>query len=270
MKSCNIFFHVLISLFIVVCSACSSDDDFDSRAKYLPAKIISEGEISSTVTTYSYDDNNRLTGVVKTDTYQEDNIRNEISLAIIYDDFGKISSVIKKTEAGDLLFGMSTEIRDTVNFYYDGTSIHTKNSITEINNKNRVVAHRVFDESGSNEISSIKYKYDFAGNLSEFLFSDGEVVYSYLYTYEYDDNNGIFKDVNIPQWFLITQLDEKLNFAGNSVQETFIATDKDPVTTTRTYTYNSDGYPVSESVYYAGYSLTVNVKPIKIEYISGK
>ena len=273
MRPCkkNIFTLALVSVFLVLLAACSShDEDPESQVKYLPSKIISEGEISTTTTTYDYDNINRLVRVIKTESYTQGDVMNEIVLDILYNDFNKISHVIKTTKVADLVLKADTETRDTIGFRYSGNSVLTRNSIIDTDSGNRVTRHITFTENPAYVISSKIYEYDYEGKLKAVTFEDEEAGYRNQSEYDYDSGNGIFGDVNTPQWFLATQLDEKLNLIGNNIQESLTETGKDPLVTTRTYNYNDDGYPVSESVYYSGYSLTVDVKPITIEYTIGR
>ena len=258
------YYKILLTLIVTVITtsfvACS-DDNPEFSKKYLPVKIVSEGEISTTVINYSYDNNNRLTKAVKTETYTIDNSQNEISLEIDYNNLNKVSRLMKtvKEESAD-------QKTDTIDFTYSGTNIRADNYIATVNTEGQLLTLHKF-EGNENNIKTTRFcEYDSLGNLSKSTFIEFDNPSRHISTYEYDQLNGIFKDVNIPKWFLIACLDENFNLENNSTQQTIVSADGEDFVTTRLYEYNMDGYPVSEYVYHDGYSLTVNIHPITIEY----
>jgi len=262
----NILAFILSSVLLLL-TACSKDDDnYNDSNKYLPTMVVSDGEISTTIIKYNYDQKNRLIKVVKTESYSQNNILNEISLSIDYDQFDKISRLTKNATTSGNPNSKVEIVNDTMRFTYSGTDIISDNSVSQINSHGQLLNHRTLNQDGTKTLVAKFCEYDSLGNLSKYTYTEPEQSVINVFEYDYDHKNGIFRDVNTPQWFFIVFLEENLNLINNNTLQTLHPEKGETSITTRTYEYNGDGYPVSERVYYAGYSLTVDVDPIKIEY----
>lgn len=93
------------------------------------------------------------------------------------------------------------------------------------------------------------FEYDAASRISK-VNNNG-----YVSTYTNDDKNGIFKDVNLPQWFLYVLGDED-PFFFNKINNVLVETeynnagDKVSSVTTNTFTYNDAGFPKKADIKY--------------------
>ncbi|MFR9164890.1 MAG: hypothetical protein ACLVKO_01190 [Dysgonomonas sp.] len=267
-----------ITCFILLCililsSACSDEDDSFSavKSKHLPITIESNGDISSTSVHYTYDTQNRLTNILKKESFYDNSMDDsEIRIEIIYDEQGKISQMVRTLDTGDV----NGLIQDTVSYYYHGLSIAVNQpsgaTMIEQDTKGNVVSYRYNPdtEKKSQKVYFISenYKYDGYGNIiqSRIVDQNGKIINDIAYTY--DAYNGIFKDVNIPQWFLTTQIKEVLNYENNYKEKKVIGNEGENLISVASYKYNNAGYPVSESIYFKGYSLAIDIFPTHIKY----
>lgn len=271
-----IFHRIFSYSILILCTALAfcacSDDSYENgnnpTKKYLPKSISLEGEITSSITTYDYDNSHRLTSIVKKEIYIPGNTWNELSFDISYDASGKISQVVKTTRS---ISNKRTDSQDSdiLSFAYRELEVEIADgnykNILLLNGAKQVIEMKRFTSDNLLR-STEKYQYDNNGNISGYSLSNGSEDSGDNYTFSYDKGKGIFKDVNIPQWFFIAILSENNNIANNLNKQVLTSPNGQTNTQMILYKYNKDGYPVSETFYYEGYSLAVAAPSTSIEY----
>lgn len=265
----------LMMLICMLVTLVSCNDDLQSlpenRLRHLPVKIESESKMGTLRINYIYDAEHRLIKVIKKEFLNDPfQVFNEVVISVIYDEAGEIAQMIKSfTEVESN--GSLVMTHDTVTYYYHGNMIAVNRKsdpcIIEQDASGKVLIYRHADNNSPSRFMSRIYNYDKNGNIADILIKEESGGIVEKYTYTYDENKSIFCDVNIPQWFLVTQLQEMLNLANNCNKQERVGTDSVPNTSFIRYEYNQSGYPVSETVYREGYSLTVNLEPTTIEYL---
>lgn len=239
------YFILLCVAFTIILTAfsCSDDDESDYKvfpggtsAKLLPIKIKGEKGIAEYY--YEYDADNRL--VSKKTVWPLAGKNNYSTLTISYDDEGRIIGTTNKDEN-------FVENNYTFSYSYNDSEITVKSIPASLRNlkiiideEGKMLKSEQFTDEG-NLYSVMNYEYDNQGNIINT--NDSRDL-------KYDDKNGIFKHVNVPQWFLATQLYELYCFKNNVVEETYRTSYK--ITDTELsvggfkikYTYNENGYPV--------------------------
>jgi hypothetical protein len=115
----------------------------------------------------------------------------------------------------------------------DGVEVYRDTDVYELDAAKRLIAR------GN---GSIRYTYGADGVLSkEEWFWNNSVDEVWAYTY--DDKNGIYKNVNMPSWFIHPSLTLRGNIQHNAVFETY-TTDYNNDEYTYEMEYDADDYPV--------------------------
>lgn len=248
MRNKHLIFIILSSFILLFATACSDDNDEyipsfpgGTEAKLLPVKIY-DGD-NKILEEFTYDELNRLT------EYNKFRIDTEIldktagksktdGLSILYNEIGDISEVLidrgTYTERKVLTYNGS-EIRIEDNSYLN---------VIETQDRNLVV-NRILSVAAIKEILQVnRYTYDQYKNIKSETFKGGDGR-----NYKYDDKNGIFSQVNTPQWFLINYLFKDSNLKNNRIQESpfYINAKGDTIRDRQifkyNYEYNNNGYP---------------------------
>lgn len=235
---CVIFISFLIP-------SCSDDNDSDyevfpggTSAKILPVKVI--GDKNATIIDYEYDNNNRPVTIKRKWPRAGEGC---FTKTISYDTEGRI---VKLTHIH------TTPENNYISTYtYNGSQITVKydnsaQSFTiEVNESGQILKRDQLDVDG-NVVYSEDFVYDDNGNIK-----NKNTSYLNYRSYTYDDKNGIFKNVNIPQWFLATQLSELYMFNNNVVDESVKYSNGEIEKRLLVdsgfkivYTYNENGYPI--------------------------
>ncbi|MDR0873723.1 MAG: hypothetical protein LBN27_09725 [Prevotellaceae bacterium] len=241
------YLMIFLSLALaVVFSACNKDDDKGNNKEddgennnntqvYLPSKIIYDGE----TTTFTYDNQRRVTeqkNSYTTNTYT-------------YNSDGTLAQVVKLNE--DPLSSR------TITYEYKENAVEriatgSKSTYEYVLKDNRIVAN-------NSDLDSYSYTYDAVGNMIKQTKQTkvGYKTYENTYEYTYDNKNGVFKNVNIPQWYKITELYQWSDIAvvNNALTDGDLGWKLE-------YVYNENGYPTSCKMYEEG-SLR---KTMTIEY----
>jgi len=220
-------------------ASCSDDDDDNNNfsTAYLP-KTITEKEGNSTstyTTTFSYDDDNRLTGWV--DEYE--------TYTVIYAEDGKIESL-------DIIY-KGTKNGYKTYFEYSGNTIKVIDEDGEI--------EEVITINGNGTIKSVKdedsiEEYSYSGkNMTGIKeeYEDGG-KYTSKGTSKYDGKAGVFRNINTPQWFLYTQVDSYFGVQNNIISSEYTeyqdGVESYKSSSSCSYEYNTDSYPTLATAKY--------------------
>lgn len=246
MKTITNLFYPVILVCIILSSSCSDNEDgiyTDPNAKLLPIKI---SYSKSNRSYYTYDASNRLIEILSSYKFDNEFVGSYSFLyEIKYTADNKVDSLYKTM--GPYQTRTTYVPNDTIGFDYDGLKITATSKFS--------VLEMTIDEQGQVLTASLKptilsgglswerlYEYDSTGNISRctLKYSTGE---TYVINYTYDNRNGIFKNVNTPQWLLVTQLDENC-IINNEIYE------NGNMNTNISYKYSASGYPKSYTVRY--------------------
>ena len=235
-------FYVIFISFLML--SCSDDNDSDyevfpggTSAKILPVKVT--GDKNATIIYYEYDNNNRLVTIKREWPRAGEGSTNTIS----YDTEGRI---VKLTRTHT-----TPENNYIWTYTYNGSQITAKydksahSFIIEVNESGHILKRDQLDVDG-NVVYSEYFVYDDNGNIK-----NKNTSHPNYRSYTYDDKNGIFKNVNIPQWFLATQLSELYTFDNNVVEESVKYSNGEIEERLLVdsgfkiaYTYNGNDYPI--------------------------
>lgn len=247
---------VLAGLFLYTSCSDADGNHVNSSLRFLPAQIDVEYEASNRHTyTYKYDESNRLVEYVETSLFG-----NNIGLGdmetrckIVYNDQDKIDSLIISPrlleDYADIDNSLYELINDTVLFEYQGEEVivkykHKRNEKIRINPKGEVVAYEYYAGIDNELKITNTYEYDDKGNILRIVINNGIDKPYIPYTYTYDKRNGVYRNVNIPQWFLVIMLDQRFNMSNNYKEYS----DVDGYKWMMDYSYDKNDYPVSMKV----------------------
>jgi len=236
----GLFCIISILSFFISCS--DSDDDAQvfpggTSAKLLPVKA--EGEKKTYCFYYEYDNNNRL--------LSEKIAWTESNYATYKINYGTDGNIDKMTydyfEDGKII----EEGSHSLTYTYNGSQIKVNNSkrkldkwLIEVDDQGRILESKTIFSGDKEYIYTTTYEY-----------SDGNIKRADGVDYSYDNKNGIFKYVNTPQWFLVSQLNIMYFLKNNATEFNQILEERNSETKASgttpgnkiTYTYNSNGYP---------------------------
>ena len=156
--------------------------------------------------------------------------------------------------------------KDVTIFNYDGSKVIAEGEKPiYINEKLQVTSYTKYDGLSSFQpYDDFSFIYDESGNISSYTHHPWRYLKS-TKTLKYDDKNGVFRNVNTPSWFLVTQMGDEVAFHSIynncvlSVEEAPLqsqvdGTVKEPFSGYEyEYTYNSAGYPEK-----------INIIPVKL------
>jgi len=246
------FFKLLISICICLSAffACGDDNittsPFLDSAQLLPSLI--KNKDSKAATEYFYDNQNRLIKRVYWSDYQN-TMTLYVETVISYTDDGKINNIT--TTATDKSYPMPYII-DPIDFTYQGNKItykskHEGDKGSYTLNEKGLLIESEFQYGNNPEITIAEYDYDDNNNLKQCNESiAGNITTT---TYEFDKQNGIFKNVNTPYWLLLYI--EKRNYPcvftyylhmNNVTKEKY---NGDACEILISYKYNESGFPIS-------------------------
>lgn len=207
-------------------TSCDKNDDnntteegtVDLSKMYLPSKIVSD--LGTTV--YTYNNKAQLTKIAESDGYE-----------------------YTFTYSGDQLVEATATENDIKTFYtfsQAGTKL-TVNMKAEFNGQTHNDTQILTLDSKGNLLNDgdFNYTYDANGNITKMKSDDSEEV-----VFKYDDKNGIYKNVKLPQWVFAYIVSEQINLVNNVVNIDSKDSDfpEDNFTATVSYNYNADNYPV--------------------------
>ncbi|WP_280671016.1 MULTISPECIES: hypothetical protein [unclassified Dysgonomonas] len=224
------------SLFTTSCS----DDDGNDETKLLVSEITLEtGTIS-----YEYDKSNRLLKQNYTGNSGE-----TVYASYIYDDNGMLIKRIYSSEE-DLFF---THKDDSIFI-----KRHTEGPLVNIYvlNEKRQIKEIIVPTNNQGILVKIEFEYDSRGNNikeTRKMISDNnkEVMFN-VYVREYDSNKGRFSQIKAEPWVLLRPFEYSYvnNIVKEDIYDVRIFNDKDTIlnlssTTTYSYQYNPDNYPIT-------------------------
>lgn len=243
---------LLALLFPLLFASCEKDDE-DTGNRLLPVKLTCVGEFSrSSVYTLTYDDQNRIIGV-DYDTYQRTIDYNELGQIVEEQVFPKENALTLKSTA---TFNYEKELV-RIEQKFDNGPLLSQNGFIQLDRAGRAVYSEYETESDPSYGTPMgtmhyrKYKYDKRGNVSKIEFLDLDVMGDF--EYQWDNRKGIFKEVNMPQWYM-DRTDIAFYFTVNNRQST------DGIF--YQYEFNEDGYPTKCTFW-----TRVGESSITIEYV---
>lgn len=207
-------------------TSCDKNDDkntteegtVDLKKMYLPSKIVSD--LGTTV--YTYNNKAQLTKISESDGYE-----------------------YTFTYSGDQLVEATATENDIKTFYtfsQTGTKL-TVNMKAEFNGQTHNDTEILTLDSKGYLLNDgdFNYTYDANGNITKMKSADSEEI-----VFKYDDRNGIYKNVKLPQWVFAYIVSEQINLVNNVVNIDSKDSDfpEDNFTATVSYSYNADNYPV--------------------------
>lgn len=207
-------------------TSCDKNDDnttveegtVDVSKMYLPSKITADDY----TTIFTYNNKAQLTKIVESDGYE-----------------------YTFSYSGDQLVE-ATAIESNIKTFYTFSQAGTKltvNMKAEINGQTHNDTEILTLDSKGNLLNDgyFNYTYDANGNITKMKSDDSEEI-----VLKYDDKNGIYKNVKLPQWVFAYIMSEQLNIVNNVVDIDYEDSEfpEDNFTGTVTYNYNADNYPV--------------------------
>jgi hypothetical protein len=226
---------------------------------YLPKRIYGVYEEMDWSISFEYDDQNRLINAIvpheeyRIDfSYPDGRVYHLEYLDLVYNSIYRTVSAIR---SADSISETRTEIA--------GTFSHSEASVLTLVDER--LARSRYSGSNSNDDSETVFFYDDDGNLIRVAENDDDVL-----SYRYDDRNGIFSNINTPDW-LLNGLDieyvKYLAFNVNNVIELKDSYNRGKGRViTYVYMYNEDGFPVSFQYTETGDDGDVKNFPVFIEY----
>ncbi len=277
MKLYHILSILLLAIGAFALTGCSGEDDsMNSSARLLPSKVSAQYRASAKrIYSYKYDESNRMTEYKETRYYGNDISLQDIETTckIIYGGNNRIDTMIIiprliniDTTLADMLYEL---VNDTITFDYKADTIiaKRKNKTNEeivVDSQGYVYSHQYVIEGDLTKQVKVDYQYDNNGNIQKYIVnSEDEAEAPYMY-YTYDSRNGIFRNVNTPQWFLVIMINQEFNFLNNYKEYVDNKGNKWGIE----YKYNSDDYPVYFRSQYGGEGhILVDEAPYTVEYI---
>lgn len=234
MKKIVLSAFVLAGLMFTSCD--KSDDETSGNNEVVPVKMSSEDSNME----LSYDDQNRLVKLSDTSegthgqmTYSYSSVSElEYSgeeLTKITEVYNSIYNENQTSSTTEYTFSKSN---NTITVYYkmvDDGSTYTGSESLQIDEKGYLITNEDY-----------LYFYNSKGNIVKISDEDTESLF------EYDDKNGIFKNVKTPQWVLEHFFDIGVFFINNPVKYTYkdVEYPEDNETVSINYQYNASGYPI--------------------------
>ncbi|WP_177761405.1 hypothetical protein [Flavobacterium sp. I3-2] len=240
---------MLSTLAVVSCNDSDDNSVGQDTGVYLPTKI----ESTENKQTFVYDSENRL--IESKEINDDGSYTNHVTFGYLS---GKLVSAKEiTTEVGDTQTYVST---GDYTFTYQNNEV----TITEVNTSNwgsSTETTVVTIDSNGRLISgeNLSTVYDANGNLTKLVDAEGTE------TFEYDNKNGIFKNVKTPQWAFYVILDDWYYLNVNNITKmTWDNTSDNEVDFSNlNYEYNAANYPVKINV--AGSDNFTN--SVAVEYI---
>lgn len=193
-----LLFITFVSLF---CS-CTDSDEADSKYLYLPERMLSVDSVAAFYTTYQYDNENRIIGIINTGTTSY--TTHYITTSLLYDGntLKEMNSDVSELVQRDTTFLYTTKRL----FSYDGSKVNIAitntngidfpSFIIDLDEKQRAIKRT------ENSNKFLVYEYDNRGNIVKMRNEQDSV-----YTYSYDTHRGIYREVNMEPWFINSVLD---------------------------------------------------------------
>lgn len=272
MKKNTLFFYFLIVIFSYSLLSCSDSENISDK-KLLPSQIkqnyslnsASPGSSVRIVDNYTYDESNRLINISQAYTHSStDNERiNTKNTIIKYDDEGRILETnitsSENSAIGVVFIDKYSYDGDNVNIKRDGKDFAS----IRVSAQNIVLTYALVGES--REV--VTYQLDNKGNVIQYSYVSDNTNQR---RYNTDGKNGIFKQVNTPRWFLITQAIFSNYQIENATKEFTFADEKWIEFTYNELQYNNDDYPVLiKTIPSPGWIGTSPTK-MEIEYVPAK
>jgi len=215
----------------VAFTACDKDEKDKGGVSKLPVSVtFAEGSYAERET-FTYDNNNRLI----TSTWVE--------LDAAGNEQGSKSTYEYTYSGNDLVKIVSNNSSDVYITYLSATQIQlvekwsssNDTTVLELNSKGQVVKYY-----------SSRLTYNADGTVAKTEYADGSTVTDVV-TYTYDSKNGIYKNWNMPQWFIASDDDYFQFFLHNAVSYEYkynptVPSNSD-YTVTLSIVYDADDYP---------------------------
>lgn len=279
-----------ILLMTILLAGCLNEgnENIGGNVPLLPKQIVQQAVLDAEPNylytyrkSFEYDDLNRPTTItdVTSRTYGTTQAIEVVYSNTITLEYPKTGATVKRTEKKKLITTSGqneiTETRDyyalsgnnskTIKIIVNGQEENTET--IELNEKKQVVRY-LRNESAIQPSIAVKeeYSYDNWGNVSQHDNYSGE--YHSARRYTYDNYNGIFRYLNIPQWLAVTMFD--IEHIANNAKRISVKTTGDTFSEYgwNQYRYNGYGYPI-EQVFESDW-LGIWSSKTRIEYMLAK
>lgn len=265
----KLFFSSIILFGILSCT--DSDDTIEKNNRALLPKVITTTQsydaepeyVYTHIKTFNYDNLNRLIEII-TETYR--NMREERDVSFFHSITEKIEYLVDNTISQTDITTTTTETTSVVRIY----SMENKSTINIILDEN--LSETIELENGlamkyNKQGLTKTYQYNEKGDISQYSYSSRD--YSSIKKYETDNREGIFKNMNIPQWFFVYLFEEEGQL--NNIEEIYILHNGTFMGYgTNIYEYNNMGYPVKITFMPAREIVGLWGSNSTIEYINAK
>ena len=266
------FLFTIMAAVALLASACTNDDDGIDNGKYLflPQKISIEDSLANNrLTTYTYEENsNRFAEITDTIRFVKNAAMflNTTYSTIDYDEMGR---VVKMTSQLKEAQNDSTETQRTVVYTFgypyanwavviinieDQSTGTAKTYLIEFNEKQQAVEFMY----GEDQDKFVLFEYDNKGNILKTKDELGKEFY-----FSPDTKRGIYREVNMPQWFMNIVLNIPRSSVWPDTYDTYgtnnncdkievldvLAVNPSEKVLVRNYTtqYSPFGYPIGQS-----------------------
>lgn len=225
---------MLSTLAFVSCNDSDDNSGAQDTGLYLPTKLTSEENVQ----TFVYDSENRL--VESKDVHTDGAYTSQVTFEYVN---GKLVSAKEvTTEVGDTQTYVST---NDYTFTYQNNEVMVKDVyVSNWSNSTQTSVYTIDSNGKLQSGNGITVNYDSKGNVTKLVEDDFEN------TYTYDNQNGMFKNVNTPQWAFYLLLEEFHIFDINNVTKLTYKDSEDAEGgfSSMTYQYNSSNYPVKMNI----------------------
>jgi len=207
-------------------TSCDKNDDNNTTEEgtvdvskiYLPSKIVSDDG----TTVFTYNNKAQLTKIDESDGYEYTFTYSGEQLVEATTTENNIKTFYTFSQAG-------TKLTVSMKAEFNGQT-HNDTEILTLDSKGNLLNDGYFN-----------YTYDANGNITKMKSDDSEEI-----ILKFDDKNGIYKNVKLPQWVFAYIVSEQVNIVNNAVNIDYKDSDfpEDNFTGTVKYDYNTDNYPV--------------------------
>jgi hypothetical protein len=255
----------LLTVSLLLLTACDSTENnmVVNGEGFLPQKIVTQQSYDAEpwydythITSFEYDNTNRPVTIVK-ETFRKSNTEADDNDVLTYSitqtlEYSLTEDIVKRTDVikSPVSDGYDTRTETRVYNITSGENIievtlnDTEKERIELSDGLVTKYDRKFlyfsNENGIGGYTE-KFKYNDKGDISEYTHISLNDDYTSTQKYSYDNYNGIYKNINIPQWLFIALFGNEgrinnitdINILSNN---TYIPYGKN------VYKYNSDGY----------------------------
>lgn len=252
----------LLTVSLLLLTACDSTGNMVVNGKdFLPKQIVTKQSYDAEpwydythITNFEYDDTNRPVTIVKetfrklnTETGGSDVLTYSITQKLEYSldqNIVKQTDVIKSPVSDGYDSRTETRVYKIASNTIEVTLNDIKKETIELSNGLVTKYNRKFlyfpNENGIDGYTQ-EFKYNSKGDISEYTYISIVDDYTSTQKYSYDNYNGTYKSMNIPQWLFISLFSNEGRI--NNITDINILSNNTSIPYGKNvYKYNSDGY----------------------------